>query len=144
MRLFLLAELGYRHWRPWAMRGQHLRRGPKPAVRDRLAAGAAEVRRDLAKVPVVARDGRIRHHRHLALSPHDQLRWARRAGVAAALVGVLAVGTSASAHLRDTGPTVAFEHLLVGGRAQAQALAAVVGTEAARAVVGVATDAVGL
>ena len=144
VRLFVLAELGYRRWRPWAKRGRHHRRGPKPAMRHRLAAGAAEVRRDLAKVAVVGPDGQVRHYRHLSVSPHVQLRWARRSGTAAALIAILGIGTSASAHLRDTGPTVAFEQLIVGGRVQAEALASVVGTEAARAVVGVATDAVGL
>lgn len=86
--------------------------------------------------------GRVhRRTTRLSLSPAVQLRLARRTGAAAAVLGVLAVATGAN--LRTTGDTLVFERLIQGGHVQAEALATLQGTEAARAVRGLATDTVG-
>lgn len=87
--------------------------------------------------------GAMRTHRaRLAPSPADQLHLARRLAAATTVLGTLSLAMSAN--LRTTGDILVFERLAKGGAAQAEALAAVHGTEAARAVRGVANAAVGL
>ena len=82
----------------------------------------------------------VRDRAPLAVSPGAQQRLARQLGSATAVLGIVALATSAN--LRTTGDTIVLERLAQGGEVQAEALAAVQGTEAARAVRGVATDQV--
>lgn len=87
--------------------------------------------------------GALRTYRaRLAPSPADQLHLARRLAAATVVLGALSLAMSAN--LRTTGDILVFERLGKGGGAQAEALAAVHGTEVARAAGGVATAAVEL
>ena len=76
----------------------------------------------------------------LAASPERQARLARRLLPVVAGLGVVSLATSAN--LRTDGETLVFERLVEGGHVQAEALAALRGTEAARTVKGLATDGV--
>ena len=128
LRIFFEAELGFQAWAPEAA----------DKARRRAAGGSSAVRQHLATVAVVASDGRVRHRTVLSLSPTTQVRLARRLAPATLALGVLALATSAN--LRTTGDTLVFERLVKGGEVQAEALAALHGTEAARTVKGLASD----
>ncbi|MGQ0520230.1 MAG: peptidoglycan-binding domain-containing protein [Actinomycetota bacterium] len=138
VRIFFLAELAFLGWTSRSSGRVHRRTTP---ARRRASTGAAAVRHQLAAVTLVSPDCSVRRRTRLSLSPAVQLRVARRTGAAAAVLGVLALATGAN--LRTTGDTLVFERLVQGGHVQAQALAALQGTEAARAVRGLATDTVG-
>ena len=128
LRIFFEAELGFQAWAP----------GAAAEARRRVAAGSSFVQEHLATVAVVSTDGTVRHRTILSLSPATQLRLARRLVPAILALGVLALATSAN--LRTTGDTLVFERLAKGGAVQAEALAALHGTEAARTVKGLAAD----
>jgi len=130
LRIFFEAELGYRSWAGTSSRGARARR--------RAGARAARARDRLAPVPVVHADGRVRRPGLWSLDPEVQGRLARRLAPATVALGVLSLASIAN--LRTDGDTLVYERLAIGGQAQAEALAAMEGGDAAGALKGIATD----